>query len=305
MILTGAAQAQESGRGFLDNLFNRGEPAQSRMEPNAQVPQTNENDLAVRVDRLENALRQVTGQIEELQHRNQQLEMKIERLQEYAGSRSPQPGAKEDAARLNTPPGATLPARRGDAFDPAAHPDAPGAPRILGSQSFVSPRENSVNRGSGGVSGGRAAGAPLDLANAAGPRQLATLPPSARPQDEYDLAYGYVLHKDYALAEQAFRDFLARYPNEPLVPDAQYWLGEALFQQQRYREAAESFLAVSTKHERAEKAPESLLRLGQSLVVLQKKDAACATFAEVNRKYPQAPAGVKRSVAQEFKRVHC
>src|SRR5262249_62193248 len=49
--------------------------------------------------------------------------------------------------------------------------------------------------------------------------KLATLPPSASPQDEYDMAYGYVLHKDYSLAEQSFRDFLRKYPNERLVPD--------------------------------------------------------------------------------------
>ena len=99
--------------------------------------------------------------------------------------------------------------------------------------------------------------------------QLATLPPSATPKDEYDMAYGYVLHKDYALAEQAFRDFLRKYPNERLVPDAQYWLGESLFQRQRYRDAAESFLAVSTKFEHSGKAPDALLRLGQSLAALQ------------------------------------
>jgi tol-pal system protein YbgF len=135
--------------------------------------------------------------------------------------------------------------------------------------------------------------------------QLATLPPTARPQDEYDLAYGYVLHKDYALAEQGFRDFLRKYPEERLVPDAQYWLGESLYQQQRYRDAAESFLAVSTKFERTGKAPDSLLRLGQSLAALNKRDAACATLAEVGRKYPKASAGVKRGVTQEQKRAHC
>ena len=43
--------------------------------------------------------------------------------------------------------------------------------------------------------------------------RLATLPPSQSPQDEYDLAYGYVLRKDYALAEQAFRDSLVRVRN--------------------------------------------------------------------------------------------
>ena len=119
------------------------------------------------------------------------------------------------------------------------------------------------------------------------------------------MAYGYVLHRDYALAEQAFRDFLRKYPDEKLVPDAQYWLGESLFQRQRYREAAESFLEVSTKYDHSGKAPEALLRLGQSLAALNQREAACATLAEVGRKFPRASASVKRGVTQEQKRVHC
>jgi tol-pal system protein YbgF len=141
--------------------------------------------------------------------------------------------------------------------------------------------------------------------NASAPVQLATLPPTALPQDEYDMAYGYVLRKDYALAEQAFRDFLKRYPNDRLVPDAQYWLGESLFQRQRYRDAAESFLAVTTKFDKSGRAPDSLLRLGQSLAALNQKEAACATLAEVDRKFPRASASVKRGVTQEQKRAHC
>ena len=135
--------------------------------------------------------------------------------------------------------------------------------------------------------------------------QLATLPPSATPKDEYDMAYGYVLHKDYALAEQSFREFLRKNPDGKLVPDAQYWLGESLFQRQRYRDAAESFLAVSTKYEGSGKAPDSLLRLGQSLAAMNQKEAVCATLAEIGRKYPRASAGVKRGVTQEQTRAHC
>jgi tol-pal system protein YbgF len=135
--------------------------------------------------------------------------------------------------------------------------------------------------------------------------QLATLPPAQTAQDEYDMAYGYVLHKDYSLAEQAFRDFLRKYPQERLVSDATYWLGESQFQQQRYRDAAENFLNVSTKFEKSGKAPDSLLRLGQSLAALNQKEAACATLAEVGRKYPKASPNVKRDVAQEQKRGHC
>jgi tol-pal system protein YbgF len=135
---------------------------------------------------------------------------------------------------------------------------------------------------------------------------LATVsPPSQTPRDEYDLAYGYVLRKDYALAEQQFRSFVSKYPTDRMAPDALYWLGESLFQRQRYRDAAESFLTVSTKHETTGKAPDALLRLGQSLAALGEKDTACATLGEVSRKYPRASLSVKQGVEREQKRVRC
>ena len=103
-------------------------------------------------------------------------------------------------------------------------------------------------------------GPPPRNPNATGPQMV--MAPSNTPKDEYDLAYGYVLRKDYALAEDALRAFLKKYPSDRLVADANYWLGESLFQRQRYREAAESFLAVSTKFNNSGKAPDALLRLG-------------------------------------------
>jgi tol-pal system protein YbgF len=366
-LLAGPALAQQerSSGNFLDNIFSRGEPqGQSRAAPQPQpqgrVAQTDPGDLSVRLDRMEGALRQLTGTIEQLQYRNQQLEMQLKRMQDDTEYRFQQMGGKAGSApppsqgapnspgmvpgnAPGVPPASAQPGRRSDVFDPAQHPNAPGAPRTLGNQAAIAAPEQG-NGPSVGAPGGRAAGAPLDLSTLAGndpapsqagappatvasaapvplpapqgapppPRnaapggpQLATLPPSATPQDEYDMAYGYVLHKDYALAEQAFRDFLGKYPNERLVPDAQYWLGESLFQQQRYRDAAESFLGVSTKFERAGKAPDALLRLGQSLAAMNQKEAACATLAEIGRKYPRASAGVKRGVTQELKRAHC
>ena len=90
-----------------------------------------------------------------------------------------------------------------------------------------------------------------------------------------------------------------------LLGDSQYWLGESLFQRQRFRDAAESFLSVSTKYESTAKAPDALLRLGQSLAALGEKEAACASFAEVGRKYPRAAVAIKQGVDREQKRVRC
>jgi tol-pal system protein YbgF len=357
LLLAGSALAQDQrGSGnFLDNLFNRGEPSSrdsAQPGPAGRGAQSDPGDLSVRLDRMENALRQLTGTIEQLQYRNQQLEMQIQQLGARGGA-----APSSQAAPIGpggTPPATANPGRRSDVFVPSQNPNAPGVPRTLGNQAVIAaPEPNQDNTPPVGAPGGRAAGAPLDLSTLAGndsPRpqaavppaavasvgggpvppaampapaqmpppqvrnvapaapagaQLATLPPSASPQDEYDMAYGYVLHKDYSLAEQSFRDFLRKYPNERLVPEAQYWLGESLFQQQRYRDAAESFLGVSTKFERTGKAPDALLRLGQSLAAMNQKEAACATLAEIGRKYPRASAGVKRGVEQEQKRAHC
>jgi tol-pal system protein YbgF len=101
------------------------------------------------------------------------------------------------------------------------------------------------------------------------------------------------------------RNFAQKYPTDPLIADSQYWLGESFFQRQQYRDAAETFLGVTTKFDKSAKAPDALLRLGQSLAALKEKEAACAAFGEVLRKYPRASSGVKATVDREQKRVKC
>src|SRR5215813_3412064 len=74
------AAAQDRGGNFIDNLFSRGEPNQQQSAPQGeprrggggqggQVAQSDPADLTVRLDRMENALRQLTGTIEQLQYR--------------------------------------------------------------------------------------------------------------------------------------------------------------------------------------------------------------------------------------------
>ena len=111
--------------------------------------------------------------------------------------------------------------------------------------------------------------------------------------------------KDYALAEETMKNFAQKYPSDRLIANSQYWLGESYFQRQKYREAAEVFLGVTTKFDKSAKAPDALLRLGQSLAALKEKEAACAALGEVTRKYPHASAGVKAAVNREQKRGKC
>jgi tol-pal system protein YbgF len=372
-----AAHAQERDTSFFGQIFGGSERFGGGEAP-VQTAQVSPSELVVRLDRLENQVRQLTGLVEQLQYRNQQLEQQLRRFdaggpppaqgrppapppplpQRQSDLQEPQdypyvPGAprsapgRPDAVDSNERPnmhGAPRSVqRRGDVFDPAENPGAPGAPRVLGSLPAgptIVTADPEPPAPPIGAPGGRQAGAPLDLStlsarvvqdpslapaggqpppmtgalpappprnpSATGaPQQHATLPPTSTPKDEYDLAYGYLVRKDYALAEEGFRGFLRKYPSERLAGEANYWLGESLFQRQRYRDAAESFLNVSTKFDKSTKAPEALLRLGQSLAALKEKEAACATFSELGRKYPRASPSVKQGVEREQKRAGC
>ncbi|MCC6947734.1 MAG: tol-pal system protein YbgF [Bradyrhizobiaceae bacterium] len=312
-----------------------------------QQQRSDDSELVARLGRLENQIRQLTGMIEELQHRNNQLEQQLKRVQQDTdfrfqemkpSGRAPAQRSQSDAipppppnlpsvASRQTPtialppePAAAPSGRRGDVFDPATAPDAPGVPRPLGTIP-------------GGSAPGGPGGKPLDLGSLAGsgqpPQALppasrggqppagspvgpqAVLAPSDSPKDEYDLAYGAVLRRDYELAVEGFRVFLTNHgkSREPdaqrLMPDAHYWLGESQFQLKQFNDAAETFLKISTDYPNAVRAPEALLRLGQSLAALGERETACASLGHVLTKYPKASESVKRAVEQEQKRVRC
>jgi tol-pal system protein YbgF len=339
------ASAQD-GDSVLDRLFGRPNRAAPQDTTGQGAQPTTEQVL--RIERLEAQIRQMTGAMEQLQYRNQQLEAHIRRLERGAApsaaplapplSRPPsqsviQPGPTL-AAPAPAPAPAAAPGRRPDVFDPDQNPRAPGVPRPLGTIPSEPPSVVMADPQMGdrvGAPGGRTPGAPLDLSTLATglPQQAdpvepsgalppppsrnlsatgavaAVAPPTESAKDYYDLGYGYVLRKDYALAEQTFDAFLKKFPSDRRAAEAQFWLGESMFQRQRYDQAASSFLDMSTRHSSHAKAPEALLRLGQSLAALNQKEMACATLAEVGRKYPRASNTVKQGIEREQKRVRC
>ncbi len=176
--------------------------------------QMSATDAVLRLDQIENQMRMLTGQVEQLQFRNQQLEQQLRRMQEdnefrfqqQSGSPAgapprgsvppaqpqtqsrPQPGVQQAAPQgypQAAPQGAQQPdiysgpnpikplpgGRRGDVFDPNENPNAPGAPRPLGSLPAgqpSAPQTQIMTEEAVGARGGREAGAPLDLSTLAG-----------------------------------------------------------------------------------------------------------------------------------------
>ncbi len=337
--------------------------------PDAVYQSAQSTDAAsaqLRIDRLENQMRSMTGQIEEMQFQIRRLEDQLRKFQQDVDFRfDEQKGGKPPAGARPAPqaPAPTAPAtpprrtdlnengypvvtqaaptsRRGDAFDPAQDPAAPGAPRDLAT---MAPGANaSAPRTAGLPSGPLEAvqeadpDAPLDLTRRAAavdlaataslqapsrsgatpqvipapagapetPAQVAALPQPS-PADDYDVATAALKEGRYDVAEQRFRSYLDQHPKDRLTPEATFYLGESFFRRSRPREAAEQYLKVTVDFPRAARAPEALVKLGLSLEKLGAVEQACAAFGEVARKYPAAPSAVRVSAARESKRVQC
>lgn len=339
-------------------------------------PQTDSAGLLLRIDRLESQVRQLTGQVEQMQFTARKLEEQLRKFQEDVEFRFQEngghsgapaaPAAKPLQRRSNVeePPidvggdehlpavaepaetgTAKAPTRRGDAFDPARDPTAPGVPRPLGSpgSTQVSVPLARPPRSAAPLPGLDAGDpeAPLDLSGGKlrGSKELSPaathespsetssgpMPPAqsrpagapaadtgsalARPPDpvkeEYDLALGLLKQKEYESAEKSLAAFLQKYPRSKLASDALYYLGESFFQRGRQREAAEQYLKISTQYASSRRAPEAFLRLGQSLSSLGAKEQACAAYAKIEHEYPNASASVKSGAEREAKRTRC
>jgi tol-pal system protein YbgF len=286
-----------------------GEPMDQGADPGA---------LVVRIDRLENQLRAANGAIEELQNQQHRLEDQLKRFQEdvefrLGGAHGATPPVAEAAPMAATPaPAPAKPVRRSDAFDPAADPNAPGAPRPIGTTPPSPPLTNPP----------AVASAPLELSrNNANPPALPAgrLDPSAQgptviagiegppddPREMFNAAMETFRVGQYEQAEQQLRAFLSHNANSRFAPDAIFYLGESFLQRSRPREAAEQYLKLSTDYSKSPRAPEGMLRLGQSLAALGNSDQACATFGEVGRRYPTSAVVVKKSVEREMQKDHC
>lgn len=264
-------------------------------------------EMRLYIQELEQRVRELTGA-------NERLAFEVNQLRGQLGMPPLQAGPQQTGAV----------ATGGDGTQPGA---TPGDAQLLGTLG-VSPDDPLPAPQGAGDAG------PVDLSQVAsgaapelvrpefgnpvppgqdGETQMAALPNAPAPitslsgsaEDEYDLAYGYILTGDYDLAEESFRAWLATFPSDPQAADAQFWLGESHLQQGEYREAASAFLAVYKAAPASSKGPDALLKLGMSLSALGEAQAACATFAEVGRRFPNASPSLMSRVNDEQARAGC
>ena len=99
--------------------------------------------------------------------------------------------------------------------------------------------------------------------------------PEGDAKTRYKSAFGYLRKREFQKAELALKEFLTTHPDDPLVPNAMYWLGETYYTRGKYEDAAEIFISGYEQHSKSSKTPDNLLKLGLSLLKLERRADAC------------------------------
>jgi tol-pal system protein YbgF len=247
-------------------------------------------ELEDRVRGLTQSLAQSTGANEELNHRIQVQNDKIDQMQKDFAYRlctlsAQQMGAADamncaaagtaSASAVPPPPGAMQP---GSALPPIGvapaigaggfSPPAPSAPAPLLRQPGVL---GTLPMGSGPMGSGALAAAP------------------ARNSAQYDQAMNLMNRAQYDEAQAAFRSYADANPDDAeLSPQAIYWVGNISYVRQDYAPAARAFAEVIKKYPKSPRASDAMLKLAQSFMGMGQKTEGCTTLGLIKTKYPQA-----------------
>lgn len=235
--------------------------------------------LSLRLDQIEQSMRDLTGQVERMQFEVRQVNQRLEtfaadtdfRLRDMEGT-----GGASQPQSLGSAPPRLVP---------------PGAPQQGAGERPLSQAQAATVGTLGTL--------PADVAAAA------AAPPQGSADEAYGAAMGFLRQGDYDAAEAAFTGFLEAHGSSSLAGNAQYWLGETYYVREQYPAAARAFLEGYQTHASSPKAPDSLLKLGMTLLALGQKQDGCITLSEVPRTFPNAPQSVKLRAEQERSRAGC
>jgi len=274
--------------------------------PMAVSPADQQSALSgeVRMSRIEDQMRTISGQIEEINYALDQLKRRLDTMAsdsdqrfsalEHGGGGAPPPAVVPG-------PGTRPPASAG-AKPPPPPSTAAGNPPVAPPGAGTNPNEPPSRSGVlGTLSSNGDDSAPDQQASPASQAAAA----AGTPQEQYNYAFGLLRRADYPGAEQALKGFLQHFPGDALAGNAQYWLGETYYVRKDYENAATAFALGYQKYPKSGKAADNLLKLGMALGNLGKKGEACSAFARLDRDFPTAPASVKEREVGERQQFGC
>ena len=124
-----------------------------------------------------------------------------------------------------------------------------------------------------------------------GPDQLAgEVAATGRAEVTYNTAVQLSQRGNLNTAQRAFEDFLRDFPTHPLAPQALFYLGDILEQQDRLREAIQTFGQIPELHPTALRVPDALYRMGLLHIDLDERQDGIVFLERVVNTYTDSDA---------------
>jgi len=283
------ALSAKTGGVQVAQLFGESDEEKAARLQHEQAQDSSLATLSQRVNDLDDTLRRLTGQVEELDHRLSEQNERMARMRKDFDYKICALAAQQLGASTEASDETALPCN-GQGQQSAAQPTSapqqltPTGPPPQGSNSPIHlapppgvlgtlPRSDLGN---------------LPQPSTSEPNQMASL--DTRPQ--FEAALNLLAKAQYDEASAAFRSFADTYPNDDLAAQAVYWVGDIAYVQRDYAGAARAFAEELKKYPTSPRAPESMLKLGQSLLALNQKKEGCRALGSLPNQFPAASKSV-------------
>jgi len=109
----------------------------------------------------------------------------------------------------------------------------------------------------------------------------------------FEAAYGLFKSGSHANAVKAFQEFLKKYPDSVHVPNANYWLGNAQLALKDYKGALDTYQGLLKDFPEMPKTADVLYGAAVCQQGLKRPKAARKTFKQLVAKYPRSEAAAK------------
>ena len=116
---------------------------------------------------------------------------------------------------------------------------------------------------------------------------IVNLLPDGNPDEQYQYAFDLLRSQQLDEAKKALFEFIEKNQSHSLAGSANYWIGEILYLEGSYKEAALVFAEGYQQYPESIKVPDMLLKLSMSLSKIDKIDQACVTLDELTKKIPR------------------
>ncbi|BBP45724.1 hypothetical protein THMIRHAS_10970 [Thiosulfatimonas sediminis] len=127
------------------------------------------------------------------------------------------------------------------------------------------------------------------------PKPAPVLKPALRPataeeQKAYQAAFGLMRNTNYADSVVAFGDFISKYPQSDLLPNAYYWRAEGMYIDNKFEAALDVYSQLVRDFPESSKASDAMLRAGDCLSNLKRDEDAKKVYQRVVQEFPESRA---------------